>query len=388
MTMGGLEDRIPVGMGALSLAVLALVVAQAGAGGTFWTVESPSTSAGEASPSAVDMYVILLDGYPRADTLSSIFGIDNSAFLAELESRGFGVADDSRSNYSITWLTVASVLQMDYVHEMSEIAEIPVRGPEQYRALGRLVNESPALAELREAGYEIVSSPSPFSELELVTVDTAYPLAGITWLESELIRESPLSRVFAGLVRDWVSADRRTGTDVALERLDEVAKRGDGRPVFMFDHVFSPHPPFVFEADGSARALPLCYPDSCGLYEANPGRLELSREQYGEALAGQISHLNERLLATLDVLIEERPDAVIVLFSDHGTRYSLRGDPDEATRNFFAARTPGIPGIFDETIHTVNLMPTLLNAYLGTDIPLHEFRAWVSTGYPLQLDEQ
>ena len=61
----------------------------------------------------------------------------------------------------------------------------------------------------------------------------------------------------------------------------------------------SPHAPYLFEADGSAREMPACYPGSCVLYESNPRRLGLTHDEHGAALAAQITHLNARLLDKL-----------------------------------------------------------------------------------------
>lgn len=380
--------RASAAAGAASLAFLGLAVWQAAVAGAFWDVPRATAGAGESQTGTQDLYVVMLDGYPRADVLSSRFGIDNSAFLSELQARGFDVAADSRSNYSITWMTLASVFQMDYPQLLPELAGIPIRGPEQYRVFGRLVNESPALAELRSSGYQIISSPSAFSELDLVSADLAYPAVGRTWFETELVAESPLSDLLAGIVRAWAIAERRLAVEVGLDRLSEVATRQDATSVFMFNHIFSPHPPFVDRADGSVRPLPPCYPGSCLLFESNPGRLGFSPGEYAAALEGQITYLNGQLLAALDEVIQARPDAAIILFSDHGTRYSLGADSAEATRNFFAARTPDFPALFGEKPSTVNLLPALLNAYIETDFPLHPFKAWVSYGYPLQLERQ
>ena len=71
------------------------------------------------------MYVILLDGYPRADTLQETFGIDNTAFTADLEDRGFTVSDGARANYNKTWLTLASMFNGSYVDRMLVDGQVP-----------------------------------------------------------------------------------------------------------------------------------------------------------------------------------------------------------------------------------------------------------------------
>lgn len=378
--------RLAAFAGVVSLVALAVAIFQAGADGAYWDVARPPASEANPRPGTPDIHLVLLDGYPRSDTLRSAFGFDNSPFESALAERGFEVAEDARSNYSITWLTLASVLQMDYAHTLPELAGVPERGPEQYRRFGVLVNRSPAVGALREAGYRIVSNASPFSEIDLVAADEAHPFGGPTWFESELIAESPLSDLLSGPVRSWVADELRDALETALRRMTAVAARDDDRPTFMLSHLMSPHSPYLFEADGSPRELPACYPSSCLLYESNRGRLGLTRDEHAAALAAQVAHLNARLLATIDAVIEQQPDAVIVLFSDHGTRHDLAADEAEATRTFLAARTPGHDGIFGGQPHTVNLLAGLLNAYLGTDHPMRPYDAWISRGYPMELD--
>lgn len=372
--------------GVASVVALAVAVTQAAAGGAYWDVPRPAASDVSPSAGAPDIYLVLLDGYPRSDTLRTAFGYDNSAFESALADRGFAVADDARSNYSITWLTLSSVLQMNYAHLLPELADVPERGPEQYRRFGALVNDSPAVEELRDAGYRIVGNSSPFSEIDLVAADEALPFDGPTWFEAELIAESPISDLLAGPLRSWMGVEQRDALRTALARIPQVAAREGGRPTFMLSHLMSPHPPFVHNADGSARELPSCYPGSCALYESNPRRLGLTQEEHGAALAGQVEYLNARLIETIDAVIERSPDAVIVLFSDHGTRHDPVGDVEETTRTFLAARTPGYADLLGDRPHTVNLMAGLLNAYLGSDHPMRPYRAWVSHGYPMELE--
>ena len=80
----------------------------------FWSgphVLAPSfTASGSGGP---NVYILMLDGYPRADTLATTFGFDNGPFLAELESRDFDVAEGSRSNYRKTWVTLSDHVQRD-----------------------------------------------------------------------------------------------------------------------------------------------------------------------------------------------------------------------------------------------------------------------------------
>src|SRR5262249_55856944 len=73
---------------------------------------APRNSQSETTP---DVYYIILDGYARADTLKRECQFDNSEFLEQLRSRGFYVADQSCSNYPMTFMSLASSLNMSYL---------------------------------------------------------------------------------------------------------------------------------------------------------------------------------------------------------------------------------------------------------------------------------
>ena len=82
-----------------------------------------------------------------------------------------------------------------------------------------------------------------------------------------------------------------------------------------------------------------------------------------ERMRGQLDGLNSDLLATIDRITERRPDAAIVLFSDHGARYSLRERGDEWHATFLAARTPGHPRLFDEEAEPSAVLRLMTDTY-------------------------
>ncbi len=83
---------------------------------------------------------------------------------------------------------------------------------------------------------------------------------------------------------------------------------------------------------------------------------------------------------------KHRPEAVVLVLSDHGSRYDA-DDPQEHFRNLFAARTPGIEGVFPPGTHLVNVFRHLSNAYFDTDFEPLPYRALFSDGLLLNLVE-
>jgi arylsulfatase A-like enzyme len=136
----------------------------------------------------------------------------------------------------------------------------------------------------------------------------------------------------------------------------------------------APHPPAVFGADGQALSTRLAdsYVDA-----------SLDHQSAIEEYVGQLAYVNKRIEAAVsDLLSSASESTVVVIASDHGSRYTSNDNPGvpdaESVENFFSARTPGHRDLFGETPTLVNLFPTLLNAYLGTDFPQRANRSFVS----------
>lgn len=341
----------------------------------------PSSTATQAGP---NFYVLLLDGYPRHDTLGEEFGFRNEPFFEELDRRGFDVAEESRANYNTTVLTLASSLHMSYLHDIRTLSGDAGDPVSQVRRVTAAINGAPVPAILRGAGYRIVGIPSWYGEAALTSADEMHRSGHITLFEEQLLRLGTLGKLLLTADPDFVADQQRENVRFVLSKVGALATSG-GPPTFILAHVFSPHAPLLFHADGSPQAAPACYPQRCSFNITEASALGLTLEEYGEALSGNLEYLNREIVATVDDIIATDPEAVIVLFSDHGARY---GDEigDEHFRTFFAARTPGHPGLFGENASPVNLFSRVFNAYLGTSLPMRPYRAWAADpGAPLEL---
>jgi hypothetical protein len=120
--------------------------------------------------------------------------------------------------------------------------------------------------------------------------------------------------------------------------------------------------------------MPECFPISCSTFDHYITTLGLSSNEYGQRLAGYLAYTNRRVLEAVRTVVSERPDAVVIVMSDHGSRYDP-DDPQEHFRNLFAARTPGVDDVFPAGTEMVNVFRYLSNAYFETDFPALPYRA-------------
>src|SRR5688500_3650861 len=100
-------------------------------------------------------------------------------------------------------------------------------------------------------------------------------------------------------------------------------------PTVVFAHVLIPHPPFVFNPDGSDRSTNLAAAiwDGDHWQAAATGRGESYRSGYVDA----VRFLNDRLVAVVRrVLARPRP-AMLLIQGDHGPGSRLRWEDSDAT---------------------------------------------------------
>jgi hypothetical protein len=322
-----------------------------------------------AGADAPDVYLLMLDGYPRADTLASEFGFDNSPFLTGMEDLGFEVAAKSHSNYNATLLTRASLLNMEHIADL--IPEPPPQPTAQERLLQLLISGGAALRELRSLGYSIVGIPAGASSVAMYGADQVLDSGQVNSFEVALLETGLVPHILPDMQALWFYQQARDRIHATFARLEQLASERPAKPRFVYAHVMAPHAPIVFKADGSPVEGSGCFPETCGLWD------EVRGVDNHQLVVGEIEYLNSVVLETVAQVIKtnQRPP-VIVVFSDHGYRADL-DDRNEMLRNLFLSYTPGRPGIFPQDVGLVNVVPRIVNAYLPTTIPLATRESYV-----------
>ena len=361
-----------------SVALVGATLLTAAFSGTLWRIDleqGQPFAAQEAGPAPgrpdrPDIYLILLDGYPRADTLERLFDFDNTPFLTELEDRGFDVAESSRSNYMYTTMTLASTLHMSYVQDIPKSSLTSPSRP----SLRTLINRNPTWERLRSLGYGIAANQAPW---ETVAMRSADLFCGdhINDFEMYLLRTTLIGPVVNFLNPDFLGDQHRRAINQAFDCLSQISAP-TASPKLVFIHVGGPHLPIVFTRSGD--------PADRDLFGQNARELGVSHERFVEAYAEEIEYLNRRILEAVDVLAARQDEPVVMLMSDHGSESRLdwddssKSDLQERFSNFFAARTPSRPSIFPTDLTPINLFPILFNAYFDAAMPPQDARFFLS----------
>ena len=341
----------------------------------------PSTAAAQLP----DVVVLLLDAHGREDILADQYSEDVSGFLGALRDRDFYVSPRSRSNYMNTQLTLASMFNMTHVSEMNLP---PQMDPSYNVALRASLDRNRAFAALRAAGYEVGAVSPGYEGVALRSANVFLDGGQASELESVLIANSGLRHAVTALVPDALANQARERVLWNLEPdhwLPGLAPAATlSRPYFLFVHVPSPHFPFLFDRTGGpVNDRPIVVTGRGTPAVRSPSEMDASAHRY----TAQLAYVDGRAIEALDEVIAGVPaDAVIIVMGDHGPDAYIDWDHLETTptlerfATLFAARTPGFDHLFGEEPTPVNLIPTLLNTYADTELPMHSDDAF--RGYP------
>lgn len=368
----------------LNLAAVILIILPIGHIGYFYlasayassrlTTEQPQGSPVEApSESLPDVYLIVLDGYMRADAMKQDLDFDNGDFINGLETLGFYVADCSRPNYPYTLGSLTAVLNMDYIPTLKEKHQ-DITGS----AFWSIIKQSEVRQRLGSMGYKTVAFRTSYAWSELTDADFFLGLDRpvLSWQTVSPFELLYLNTTALRVIGDFLYKTQTTpyfakasGPDgippdfsyhVSLQHfiLGQLPKipQLEG-PKFVFVHILIPHPPYIFAPDGSILEDP-------GFYSGE--RADAVNDKYREQgyLYG-VQFINSRILPILEEIIARSPvPPVIVLQGDHGFR----------DRNRFtilnAYYLPNGAQNLYSTITPVNSFRLIFNEYFGGQYPM------------------
>lgn len=307
-----------------------------------------------------DIYYIVMDSYTRQDVLQAIFQFDNEPFLNELEKLGFFIARESRSNYTLTPISIGSALNMAYMEDYINIPELDVKPDDITPALLAL-QHSMVRSILKDLGYKFVFMDSANGYSQIPDADYTFSYADspetlkfrptklmdfyITPFES-LVLESTGGVLLLNLATTCANATNSGEVDVQTQTLrtrlacqlggwllplinhpfeslrnqilytfDMLPMLPDmGSPRFVFAHMIAPHHPFVFGPNGESNQYGI--PFSLDQWSAPDAYLNGYRDE--------LIYLNKRLLEVVDKILSNADiPPIIIIQGDHGSAATI-----------------------------------------------------------------
>jgi hypothetical protein len=391
---------VPAATGFLNLAVALLLLLNAGRvadfalGSASPVGTAPSPPAGlDASGRRPDIYYLIFDRYANSETLERVYRLNNEPFLAALQARGFAVARDAWANYFKTALSLTSSLSMEYL----DTARFNATGGGAFAQVHQALQDHLAVpATLTSLGYEYVHVSSYWEPTATNTdADIVLRYEDATEFDAAVRATTLLSLLEEPPVADSdpesipIPTLARETTLFAFDAVERAARRPG--PTFVFAHVLVPHPPYVFDADGTV-----------------PTEAENAARTEEERYAAQLTWANQRILQMLERLLDVPPgqEPVIILQADEGPRPEryrnnengfqwFSATPEEIAQKFGILNALHLPGVnasgmgLTDRTSPVNNFRIVMNAYFGAELPLLPDVTYLSRdhGHPYEFRE-
>lgn len=346
-----------------------------------------------------DIYYIILDGYGREDILQELYDYDNRTFLDQLATKGFHVIADAQANYCQTTLSLASSLNMRYLDPTNDRLD---PDSDNRSLTEQMVLQSEVHRLLRTMGYTSVAFSTGYRSTEIVTADVYFEMGTNLWFLDEfqngLLNTTPIPAImnrarrlpFLGKGIGQAQSDSHRDRILSVFR-HLRSMRSDSRPQFVFAHVITPHPPFLFGRDGEHLYPEGVFTHADGSHLIGP--FLASTEEYVRKYVNQLTYINQLALAAVDSILARsvRPP-VILLQADHGPGSQLDWDNIDSTNvrerlsilNAYYLPDSGDTLLYDG-ITPVNTFRLIFNHYFGSDYEFLEDRSYFST-WPRPFD--
>ena len=301
-----------------------------------------------------DIYYIVADGYSRGDVLMDQFNFDNSAFLKKLENEGFYIADCSLTNYSWTFLSVTSTLNLDYLETKDE-------------AYHDAFNDAYIWDILNEHGYTTIVLDNDFSRTMVIDSDVylkdfssndklQYTFSDFEFMliktSATLILTDGLGAISDSIYEKITAAPlniRYEKTTSLIKNLKLIANLYQS-PKFVYAHIMVPHDPFIFSPDG----------------ELIPEEKDMEK-----GYINSVKYLNSELLSIIDSILSTSDEPpIIIIQSDHGWPLSPKESRMPILNTYYLPAQSDVS--LYETITPVNTFRLLFNTYLEKNFDILE----------------
>ena len=270
-----------------------------------------------------NIYYIILDAYSAPPQLKDELGWDSNDFLQTLASLNFYHAKKAFASYNATYLTLASIFQMDYIaHENSPKY---YNRSNLYPAILYKSEETNLIEIAKSLGYKFYLFGNTWNwcgqRITCIELDkkTLVPYYALLFLSN-----TPLLRLYEKYILPYIE-DKEDKEN--LSHFAHLAKQNDaiGRalsylrqvditsqpPSFMFIHNLSPHSPYLWKQDCSIR-------DEAEIHmKVSTIPLKKHKRLYLES----IQCVNKKIIEFARFIAKNDPEAIVIFQSDHGVGF-------------------------------------------------------------------
>ncbi len=312
---------------------------------------APAASGPRPSGTPRSVFTLVVDQYASSEEMTAAYGVYDSALEGYLENHGFRIARNASTGFSNTAQSLDAFLNMNPAGS-GTVAARRSSGIRLAREIGLTfgeatprchgIRQNKVLARFRDAGYYTVNIGSWFD----CTRYNRLADENVNTYGWQFRDELNALTVQASLVRlAWTGDNEglRRGIDRQFAAFSE--DRSASSPTYVFAHLISPHPPYVFDRDGHEPAS-----------GATPA--ELYRQQH--------EYISWKIQEAVDAILSRPgPQPIITVQSDHGGKIDVNSP--FATQVFSAILLPeDLDSAWRDDLQLADTFKIVF-AYLGFD---------------------
>ncbi len=303
-----------------------------------------------------DIYYIVLDEYASFETQETVWGYNNSGFKDFLESRGFFVAEQSRTHSISTIVVVPSILNLRAITDLDY-------NDDRLELIAR-INDNQAMRFFPTKGYTTVAIGVHTISSDInIQSDYAFKLQDAResiaidefhWLLLDMTMFRPFSFIFEPTIIDNLDLERYS----RLYDFNKITHLSDiSSPKLIYAHIMLPHQPFFFDRNGNE-------------IDHNDRANYKNKKIYLE----QLIFTTRKLEETIDSLLKQYPESeppIIIIQSDHGLRTHHDGvseymPKDEPYKVLNAFLLPDYDyTILENNIPPTDVLPLVIDCYIN-----------------------
>jgi hypothetical protein len=334
-----------------------------------------------------DIYLIVLDEHPNARVMREVLRYDNSAFEDTLRALGFVIPREMQSNYTQTFLSLASLLNAT---QLTQLAGDEGETSRSYMLPSYLTENNRTARFLKSRGYRYVLIPSPWfpSTQNSPLADVIFDPWPRRSLASEAGRTELRRAVMRSTMLGWWSRTAKSDRSFDLRFMEALRRvAADSAPTFVLAHSILSHNPYYLDASCRTLERPLV-----------PRQTEQGEPAYRAAHVAQLRCVDSLVVDVVTALLREsRPEPVILIVGDHGTQFTdpLHLAHPQSVSPAFVRERFGTLGAFylpaggdsalSGSVTLVNVMGHVLRYYFGADLPPSPDDRYVSGTQPYRF---
>ncbi len=341
---------------------------------------------GKVDQNLPDIYYIISDGHVRADVAKEHLNYDLSPFIEKLEDLDFYIAEEARSNYTMTNLSIPSFLSMNYLDKYYNVEKM--KDIKKRFEAWSLINEHGELKEeFKKLGYAWISLDSGYksnmkenTDIFLTNNQSSFEFYN-TFLDTTPLQIfiKPDSSLSPARIRHNQSL-------FGFKKLGEIPEIKE--PTFTFAHIVAPHPPYVFDKAGNIPPEDIKYL----LGKSESKDIPTLRKLYTD----QMQYIDQKLIETINIIIRKsETPPIIVVQADHGFHIAdihPNDDNPDLWNNYTAILSAFYFPDQDysrlyKSITPVNNFRVILNQYFDRKIELledHSYYSWYTEPFQFQ----